>query len=862
MIKSPYFFNNKTLRSISKKNSLSSLRQEGHTVKVKSESFGQALEGKINFDAHFVQYKMFVERNGSKKYAKEFFRLSGESLEVLKDLGINIEIDCIALDYDFGVGEKKSWDHHLRSRISEIDEEIRSDSILENFAWCPTENGIRFFTTINPIGISLESDLSNRFITPSEWKSTYKNIANSITARLPEGHFDIATPSNYFSTFRMPRAIKDNGFDLSNSPIFWGDNSMDEPNFDVLIYYSVDSSKKTTRNKFELKNHFSSEVDRVIFEDEHLTQLYHEPVFSKIRQEGIPLSYPCWRGLGTSICASTMDFDKGLHLFNELSSWSPNYNPSSVKKEWDKIWKSKEDGYGPYTYKRLEEGMQWIRDLGLPEDSSPSGFAFVRAKEVIQSRYTIRTQTKTETGERKVQEYNQKVITIDEEVNPLKSSNFTIDDVKGLLRTKLVGSGENVKEEIKKDILNLEIILDHDIAYKNKLKRNLLGCINMFGDVELSDEIITTIRTNILRDYGIQFQKADMEDKIKELCSRYQYNPITDYLISLPKWDGVDRITLLLESLSIFPDNPFYNLYHTYLKKFLISSVVRPLQYFIDSDNPSVNTKVDTLFVLQGSQGLKKSTFFENLVPYVKLFSDSLQSLESNPKDAYIHMLNYWIIEFSEFDGLVKKSSQEFLKAFLSRKSERYRPPYGKTEIMMPRPSVLVGTTNATTFLNDPTGSRRYWVIPLDERVKINIDVIKKNRDMIWAQAVSLFQAGDQWWLTDEEQELSDSHNTRFSRQDPWVDAIVSWISEDKPMYADKFGFRLQTLFNDCLNIDNGRIRISDTIRVKKILETIGLEEKRERVKIGSDIQKIKIWRKIKVETEDKKEVDTKHDQW
>ncbi len=420
----------------------------------------------------------------------------------------------------------------------------------------------------------------------------------------------------------------------------------------------------------------------------------------------------------------------------------------------------------------------------------------------------------------------------------------TADDVKSMLKFIIKGSGENAKPEFVKDLVNLETIFLNDVNYKDKFRRNVLGFKNEFDGKEIVDEFYTKVRTDITRFYGIQFPKDDIQDKIKELCSRNIYNPIYDYLVSVPKWDGHDRVGDLLGALGITRGHNEFQVYYTYMRKWLISCVARPLQWLKDDGDPTLNDKIDTLLVLKGGQGRGKSTFFKEMCPTPILFSDSLQSIEHNEKDASIHLLNYWMIEFGEFDGLVKKSSIETLKSFITRRAERFRPPYRQTEITARRPSVLVGTTNSDQFLNDPTGARRFWTIEVDDHFKIDLDYIKKNRDMIWAEACSLFYAGEQWWLEDVEQEKSDVVNEKFKRQDPWSDYVERWVATGDAKFGEKHGFTLTQLF-DALQLKVGSLTSSDQNRMKKILKDMGYVELREWVHYANSDQskRLRIWR-------------------
>jgi predicted P-loop ATPase len=626
------------------------------------------------------------------------------------------------------------------------------------------------------------------------------------------------------------------------------------------------------------------------------------------REKSLSLPYEAWRALGTNICAITKDCpDQGFELFKQFSAWDKKKysktNQSELKHYWNGIVNSRESGYGACTYGHILEAasgvftpnpkinvlsspagrawkaatIEYMKSYDKPIATSPrqletinegrssaqtnrSSASIVNLENHIYGVSTTDISVVSDGGSKASKASKPKKSTTKPMLNggtqlqPVQAGSYipevidpsvkTAEDVRDMLRFTIKGSGENAKPEFIKDLVNLETIFTHDVNYKDKFTRNVLGFKNEFDGKEIVDEFYTRVRTDITRFYGIQFPKEDIQDKIKELCSRNLYNPIYDYLMSVPKWDSHDRVPELLGALGITSSSHDYQVYYTYMRKWLISCVARPLQWLKDDGDPTLNDKIDTLLVLKGGQGRGKSTFFKEMCPTPTLFSDSLQSIEHNEKDASIHLLNYWMIEFGEFDGLVKKSSIETLKSFITRRAERFRPPYRQTEITARRPSVLVGTTNSDQFLNDPTGARRFWTIEVDDHLKIDLDFIKKNRDMIWSQAIALFLAGEQWWLEDVEQVKSDVVNEKFKRQDPWSDYVERWVATADAKFGERHGFTLTQLF-DALQLKVGSLTSGDQNRMKKILKDMGYIEVREWVHYSNSDQskRLRIWR-------------------
>jgi putative DNA primase/helicase len=95
--------------------------------------------------------------------------------------------------------------------------------------------------------------------------------------------------------------------------------------------------------------------------------------------------------------------------------------------------------------------------------------------------------------------------------------------------------------------------------------------------------------------------------------------------------------------------------------------------------------KVDHVLVLEGPQGKLKSELLRTLAIRDEWFIDRLSSLTT--KDAALDVVGVLLIEISEMDAILKAQSSS-IKAFLSRRRDRFRPPYGRHVINLPRQCV------------------------------------------------------------------------------------------------------------------------------------------------------------------------------
>jgi putative DNA primase/helicase len=137
-------------------------------------------------------------------------------------------------------------------------------------------------------------------------------------------------------------------------------------------------------------------------------------------------------------------------------------------------------------------------------------------------------------------------------------------------------------------------------------------------------------------------------------------------------------------------------------------------------------------------------------------------------------------VELAEL-SCVKRSITEKVKAFLTARSDNFRPPYGRRTIHVPRSNVFAGSVNDTTPFTDETGNRRFWPVPCGA---IDIDALERNRDQLWAEAVQRYENGAAWWLetTELNKLASDEQEARYE-PGVWDEVVLKWLENPQQRY-------------------------------------------------------------------------------
>jgi Virulence-associated protein E/Toprim domain len=322
------------------------------------------------------------------------------------------------------------------------------------------------------------------------------------------------------------------------------------------------------------------------------------------------------------------------------------------------------------------------------------------------------------------------------------------------------------------------------------------------GCLPIADHDITEIQEQ-LQTRGLPTVGWDTVYRAVDLVARQNtFHPVKDYLESLV-WDGTERLEDWLTDCFGVEKTEYAMAVG---KMFPIGMVARIYQ---------PGCQADYMLILEGSQGIQKSSACRALAG--EWFSDNMPENVAS-KDAALHMSGKWLVEISELHAF-SKSETSALKAFLTRREDIYRPHFGRKEEYRPRQNLFVGTTNKQTYLQDPTGGRRFWPVRTTE---IDVELLALQRDQLFAEAVVRYRRGEQWWpdLQFEADHIKPEQETRFD-EDAWEEPIAEHLSR---LSSTNNKVTVFGLAKAALNFETARVGTADRNRITAILEHLGWE--------------------------------------
>lgn len=296
------------------------------------------------------------------------------------------------------------------------------------------------------------------------------------------------------------------------------------------------------------------------------------------------------------------------------------------------------------------------------------------------------------------------------------------------------------------------------VEYKLKPSKNFLP----IDDYKLN---------SICRELEKEEYKTSTDKVFKLLISDFVpvYNPFKEYFNQLPKWDGKDYISEF-SNLVKTDDTNFWN---DAFKRWLVAMVGCAL---IDK---AIN---QSIIVLNGSQGIGKSTFIERILPPELEKYKYSGLIRPNDKDTLIMMTENILIDLDELASLNRKEEKS-IKEIISKTKIKIRKPYGRVNEEMPRRASFIGSVNDPEFLMDLTGSRRFLCFEI-----FGIDNFSSvNYVGIYSQAFHLYKNGFKYWFDGEEITEINYRNEKYMMKDPIEHFVLSKYKSCKKEDATNF---------------------------------------------------------------------------
>lgn len=360
------------------------------------------------------------------------------------------------------------------------------------------------------------------------------------------------------------------------------------------------------------------------------------------------------------------------------------------------------------------------------------------------------------------------------------------------------------------NIGNTKLVLEHDPEFKGVLRYcsfsyRILKCkvppFKMGALGEWTDTDTERLRIYLSENYGFTPKPSDVMGAIVVHSEENAFHPVKDYLKNLV-WDGKERVAGWLHDYLGVEESDYSSLVGAF---FLVGAVARVMR-------PPV--KVDTVLILEGLQGLGKSTLLRNL--FGDWYTDTPMIL--GDKDGFQQMQGMWGIELAELDSFNKAENTK-AKQFFGSQVDRYRPSYGRMVQEFPRQCVFIGTTNQDKYLKDATGNRRYWPVMC---TKICQDAVLRDRDQLWAEALHMFNNDMPWWPDDEYKHLFESQQEDRFDSDVWEPIIHEWLRVNR-----KVDYSCAEIMEHALKMDPQAMRPPEQKRVGLIMHRFGFVKKK-----------------------------------
>lgn len=273
------------------------------------------------------------------------------------------------------------------------------------------------------------------------------------------------------------------------------------------------------------------------------------------------------------------------------------------------------------------------------------------------------------------------------------------------------------------------------------------------------------LRMDIEKQFKFKAKLVDLDTAIVSASDKFRYHPIKNKIVT-KIWDGRPRAESFFIDVLGVEDNQ-YNRECT--RKWLLASLTRLF------DN---GIKFDEMIILQGGQGIGKSTTLQRLS--LGYYTDITEKISD---EVTFKVLRTWLVELSELSTMVKTDSDTF-KAWLSATKDTVRKRYATDPTDHPRTFAVLGTTNNKEILKDRTGNRRYWLMYCEKnRIKHSIWNLDYEYILqLWSEVYQWYLNKESLLISEETKQYMENLSSDALEYDPLEEKIVNILD----MYVPK----------------------------------------------------------------------------
>jgi predicted P-loop ATPase len=280
-------------------------------------------------------------------------------------------------------------------------------------------------------------------------------------------------------------------------------------------------------------------------------------------------------------------------------------------------------------------------------------------------------------------------------------------------------------------------------------------------------------------------------------------------------WDGVERIDTFCHRYWGTENTEYERAVGGYAWTALAGRIMQP------------GCQVDMVPVLISKQGRGKSSGVQAMVPAAEHF---VELRLDEPDDVIARKTRGVLVaELAEMRGL-RGADQDRVKAFITRRHEKWIPKYREFATAYPRRFLIIGTTNDEEFL-PPDEEHRRW-LPLHTS-RVDVAALKRDRDQLWAEALVRWQVDGIIWRPLDT--LAAPARAAAAGDDAWGEQVADYV-----FTMPDAMIKLHDVAVHAIGLDHRTITRAQELRIGRILRALGWSRITARVAGG---RPMKVWR-------------------